>query len=275
MWCITTCSRCSSASSLTSSRRSGGSASPAPRAILSAAVEGAQVDVETASRIESRYLTNLIVNQQSKNMIQAFFFDLQHISGGGSRPEGYDKYTAKKVGVIGAGMMGAAIAYVSAKAGIEVVLKDIDLDAAKRGKGYSEKLEEKALAKGRTTAEKSAELLARIRLRLREHEATEDPGILEHAGMRLDIRTRRVEVDGRIQELTNREYSLLEMLLRNKGETISREQLLESVWGMDFDPGSNIVNVYIRSLRRKIGDDRRDRPRHIVTVRGVGFRFDP
>lgn len=112
------------------------------------------------------------------------------------------------------------------------------------------------------------ELLARIRLRLREHEATEDPGILEHAGMRLDIRTRRVEVDGRIQELTNREYSLLEMLLRNRGETISREQLLESVWGMDFDPGSNIVNVYIRSLRRKIGENK------VQTVRGVGYRVE-
>ena len=105
-------------------------------------------------------------------------------------------------------------------------------------------------------------------LRLREHEAADDPGILEHGGMRLDIRTRRVEVDGRIQELTNREYSLLEMLLRNKGETISREQLLESVWGMDFDPGSNIVNVYIRSLRRKIGENK------VQTVRGVGYRVE-
>ena len=94
------------------------------------------------------------------------------------------------------------------------------------------------------------------------------PELLEHGGMRLDIRTRRVEVDGRIQELTNREYSLLEMLLRHKGETISREQLLESVWGMDFDPGSNIVNVYIRSLRRKIGENK------VQTVRGVGYRVE-
>lgn len=111
------------------------------------------------------------------------------------------------------------------------------------------------------------ELLARIRLRLREHESSEDPGILEYRGLRLDIRTRRVEVDGRIQELTNREYSLLELMLRNKGEIISRDQLLESVWGMDFDPGSNIVNVYIRSLRRKLGENR------VQTVRGVGYRL--
>ncbi|AUN38922.1 enoyl-CoA hydratase/isomerase family protein [Tsukamurella tyrosinosolvens] len=139
-----------------------GAPMPAPEAIMAAAFEGTYVDFDTALEIESRYFTKLATGQVSKNMIKAFFFDLQHINGGGSRPEGYDKYTAKKVGVIGAGMMGAAIAYVSAKAGIEVVLKDIDLDAAKRGKAYSEQLEAKALAKGRTTQEKSDALLARI-----------------------------------------------------------------------------------------------------------------
>lgn len=135
---------------------------PAPRAILAAAIEGAYVDVDTADIIETRYFVSLVTGQVAQNMIKAFFFDLQHINGGGSRPEGYDKYTAKKVGVIGAGMMGAAIAYVSAKAGIEVVLKDIDIDAANRGKDYSVKLEEKALSRGKTTQEKSDELLARI-----------------------------------------------------------------------------------------------------------------
>ncbi|MGZ8177473.1 3-hydroxyacyl-CoA dehydrogenase NAD-binding domain-containing protein [Williamsia sp. SKLECPSW1] len=139
-----------------------GAPMPAPRAILAAAVEGAMVDIETAAQIESRYFVSLVTGQVAQNMIKAFFFDLQHINGGGSRPDGYDKYTATKVGVIGAGMMGAAIAYVSAKAGMDVVLKDIDLDAAKRGKGYSEKLEEKALKRGKTTQEKSDELLARI-----------------------------------------------------------------------------------------------------------------
>lgn len=135
---------------------------PAPRAILAAAVEGAYVDVDTADVIETRYFVSLVTGQVAQNMIKAFFFDLQHINNGGSRPEGYPKHTATKVGVIGAGMMGAAIAYVSAKAGIEVVLKDIDLDAAKKGKAYSEKLEEKALAKGKTTQERSDALLARI-----------------------------------------------------------------------------------------------------------------
>ncbi|MGO3327430.1 3-hydroxyacyl-CoA dehydrogenase NAD-binding domain-containing protein [Gordonia sp. (in: high G+C Gram-positive bacteria)] len=135
---------------------------PAPRAIMAAAIEGAYVDIETADMVETRYFVSLVTGQVAQNMIKAFFFDLQHINGGGSRPEGFDKYTAKKVGVIGAGMMGAAIAYVSAKAGIEVVLKDIDIDAAKRGKGYSENLEAKALKRGKTTQEKSDALLARI-----------------------------------------------------------------------------------------------------------------
>ncbi|MCF8608774.1 3-hydroxyacyl-CoA dehydrogenase NAD-binding domain-containing protein [Gordonia sp. HY285] len=135
---------------------------PAPRAIMAAAIEGAYVDIDTADVVETRYFVSLVTGQVAQNMIKAFFFDLQHINGGGSRPEGFDKYQAKKVGVIGAGMMGAAIAYVSAKAGIDVVLKDIDLEAAKRGKGYSETLEAKALKRGKTTQEKSDALLARI-----------------------------------------------------------------------------------------------------------------
>ncbi|WP_395244860.1 3-hydroxyacyl-CoA dehydrogenase NAD-binding domain-containing protein [Agromyces sp. MMS24-K17] len=139
-----------------------GSPMPAPRAALAAAVEGAYVDFDTASTVETRYLVHLTHTQVAKNMIQAFFFDLQRINAGGSRPDGVPKWTARKVGVLGAGMMGAAIAYVSAKAGIEVVLKDVSLEAAERGKDYARGLEDKALARGRTTPEKSAELLARI-----------------------------------------------------------------------------------------------------------------
>jgi 3-hydroxyacyl-CoA dehydrogenase / enoyl-CoA hydratase / 3-hydroxybutyryl-CoA epimerase len=139
-----------------------GSPMPAPRAILAAAVEGAQVDFDTASRIESRYFTELVTSQTAKNMIQAFFLDLQTINGGGSRPEGIAPVKISKIAVLGAGMMGAGIAYVSAKAGFDVVLKDVSLEAAQKGKGYSEKLEAKALERGRTTAEKSAALLGRI-----------------------------------------------------------------------------------------------------------------
>ncbi len=139
-----------------------GAPMPAPRAILDAAVEGAQVDFDTASRIESRYFTQLVTGQVAKNMIQAFFFDLQHINGGGSRPDGIESVKINKIGVLGAGMMGAGIAYVSAKAGYDVVLKDVSIEAAQKGKGYAEKLEAKALQRGKTTEEKSKALLDRI-----------------------------------------------------------------------------------------------------------------
>jgi 3-hydroxyacyl-CoA dehydrogenase/enoyl-CoA hydratase/3-hydroxybutyryl-CoA epimerase len=139
-----------------------GAPMPAPRAILDAAVEGAQVDFDTASRIESRYFAMLVTGQVAKNMIQAFFFDLQHINSGGSRPDGIGQTPIKKIGVLGAGMMGAGIAYVSAKAGFDVVLKDVSIEAAQKGKGYSEGLEAKALKRGRTTEEKSKALLDRI-----------------------------------------------------------------------------------------------------------------
>jgi 3-hydroxyacyl-CoA dehydrogenase/enoyl-CoA hydratase/3-hydroxybutyryl-CoA epimerase len=135
---------------------------PAQRAILSASVEGAMVDFDTASRIESRYLTNLIVGQNSKNMIQAFFFDLQAINAGKLRPQGYDTFRATRVAVLGAGMMGAGIAYSCARSGMEVVLKDVSAESAERGKAYSEKLLDKAISRGRSTEEKKAELLARI-----------------------------------------------------------------------------------------------------------------
>jgi 3-hydroxyacyl-CoA dehydrogenase/enoyl-CoA hydratase/3-hydroxybutyryl-CoA epimerase len=135
---------------------------PAPRAILSAAIEGAQVDIDTALTIESRYLVELLGGQVAKNMIKAFFFDLQHINSGGSRPDGFEKYTARKVGVLGAGMMGAGIAYVCARGGMDVVLKDVSAEAANKGKDYSVKLFEKAVSRGKVTQDKADETLARI-----------------------------------------------------------------------------------------------------------------
>ncbi len=135
---------------------------PAPHHIMAAAVEGAQVDFDTAIEIEGRYFVDLLTGQVSKNMIQAFFFDLQEVNGDRGRPESYEPFRAQKAVVLGAGMMGAAIAYVCAKAGIEVVLKDVSMDAAVRGKAYSERLLEKAIARGRSTEEKAQELLARI-----------------------------------------------------------------------------------------------------------------
>jgi 3-hydroxyacyl-CoA dehydrogenase/enoyl-CoA hydratase/3-hydroxybutyryl-CoA epimerase len=135
---------------------------PAPKAIMSAAVEGAQVDFDTATRIESRYFTSLVVGQNAKNMIQAFFFDLQAINAGSLRPEGYEKFEPTRVGVLGAGMMGAGIAYSCARSGLEVVLKDVSVEAAERGKGYSVKLVEKAVSRGKMAQTQANELLGRI-----------------------------------------------------------------------------------------------------------------
>ncbi len=136
---------------------------PAVEAIINTAVEGSVVDFETACRIESRYFTSLAVGQVSKNMITAFWYNLNAINAGGSRPKGFDKYTTKKVGVLGAGMMGAGIAYVTALSGMEVVLKDVSVEAAEKGKSYSEGLLKKSVSKGKMTKEKAEEVLARIK----------------------------------------------------------------------------------------------------------------
>ncbi|MFJ8660671.1 3-hydroxyacyl-CoA dehydrogenase NAD-binding domain-containing protein [Streptomyces sp. NPDC093795] len=135
---------------------------PAPRNIMAAAVEGSQVDFETALTIESRYFTELVVGQTAKNMIQAFFFDLQAVNSGASRPKDIARSQVRKVAVLGAGMMGAGIAYSCARAGIEVVLKDVSAESAAKGKAYSEALCAKAVSRGRTTQDKADALLARI-----------------------------------------------------------------------------------------------------------------
>lgn len=110
------------------------------------------------------------------------------------------------------------------------------------------------------------ELVARIRLRLRAPGTTEET-VLTVGRFSLDLRTRRAGVDGREVDLTAREFALAETLARHPGQVLSRQQLLSRVWGFDFDPGSNIVDVYVRYLRRKLGDE------WIETVRGVGYRF--
>ncbi|WP_053912882.1 3-hydroxyacyl-CoA dehydrogenase NAD-binding domain-containing protein [Streptomyces sp. TP-A0875] len=143
-------------------KQTNGAPYPAPRRILAAAVEGAQVDFATAQEIEARYFVELAAGQTAKNMIQAFFFDLQAVNSGAGRPQGVAPRTVRRAAVIGAGMMGAGIAYSCARAGIDVVLKDVTAEAAARGKGYSEALCDKAVAKGRTTREQADALLARI-----------------------------------------------------------------------------------------------------------------
>ncbi|MGC3953858.1 MAG: response regulator transcription factor [Propionicimonas sp.] len=113
------------------------------------------------------------------------------------------------------------------------------------------------------------ELLARIQLRLRTETAdpAESAMVLTHGELSLDLRTRRATVAGRSVDLTAREFTLAEMFLRNPGHVLSREQLLSGAWGYDFDPGSNVVDVYVRYLRRKLGAD------HFETVRGMGYRL--
>ncbi|MDV3505382.1 3-hydroxyacyl-CoA dehydrogenase NAD-binding domain-containing protein [Marinobacter sp. M-5] len=136
---------------------------PAPERILSAAVEGAQVDFDNGSLIETRYFAELVIGQVAKNMTGTFWFQLNAINAGGSRPDGVAKETFKKVGVLGAGMMGAGIAYSTATRGIDVVLKDVSVENAEKGKSYSEKLLAKKVSRGRMTEEQKAEVLGRIK----------------------------------------------------------------------------------------------------------------
>ena len=111
------------------------------------------------------------------------------------------------------------------------------------------------------------ELLARVRRRLAT-ERTGEQTVLSYGGLRLDLRTRQAKVDERTVDLSAREFALAETFLRHPGQVLSREQLLSHVWGYDFDPGSNVVDVYVRYLRRKLGADR------FTTLRGMGYRLE-
>ena len=113
---------------------------------------------------------------------------------------------------------------------------------------------------------KLEELLARVRVQLREGRSAE-PTVLEAGGVALDVRTRKAMVEGVAVDLTAREFTMLETFMNHAGQVLSREQLLAQVWGYDYDPGSNVVEVYIRYLRRKLGDEL------IETVRGMGYRL--
>ena len=111
------------------------------------------------------------------------------------------------------------------------------------------------------------ELLARIRVRLRPEAAGADQMRLTHRDTVLDLRTRALTLEGRTVELSAREFALAETFMRHPGQVLSREQLLSAVWGLDFDPGSNVVEVYVSYLRNKLGRDR------VETVRGMGYRL--
>jgi DNA-binding response OmpR family regulator len=111
------------------------------------------------------------------------------------------------------------------------------------------------------------ELLARVRLRLRTAARAPEVTVLRSGDLSLDLRTRRARASGRTVDLTAREFVLLELFLRHPGQVLSREQILSHVWGYDFDPCSNIVDVYVRALRKKLGAER------LETVRGMGYRM--
>ncbi|QMU76998.1 3-hydroxyacyl-CoA dehydrogenase [Streptacidiphilus sp. PB12-B1b] len=132
---------------------------PAVERILAAAVEGALLDLDTALQVETQYLTELVTGQVAKNMISTFWFQLNEVNAGGSRPAGHPASSVRRVGVLGAGMMGAGIAHVSALAGIEVVLKDATVEAAVRGRDSITALLDKDVARGKLTEDQKQSLL--------------------------------------------------------------------------------------------------------------------
>ncbi len=145
---------------------------PAQKYILSVVHDGLQVPIDRALEIEARYFTKVCQSKEAKNMIRTGFMGMQAAKKGKARPKGEPKYEVKKLGILGAGMMGAGIAYVSAKAGMDVVLKDVSVENAEKGKAYSQKLMEKAISKNRSTPSTAQALLARIH-------PTDDPKTME------------------------------------------------------------------------------------------------
>lgn len=135
---------------------------PAAQYILSTVHDGLQVTIDRALEIEARYFTKVIQSKEAKNMIRTGFMGMQAAKKGKARPKDQPKYEVKKLGILGAGMMGAGIAYVSAKAGMEVVLKDVTMEGAEKGKAYSKMLLDKAISKKRSTPEKAEAVLSKI-----------------------------------------------------------------------------------------------------------------
>lgn len=168
---------------------------PAPEQILDCAIEAARLDFDTALRIESRSLLNLSLSAEAKNMISTFFFQMNSINSGASRPGHVEKQLTKKVGVLGAGMMGQGIAYVSAMAGIEVILKDISVESAEKGKAYTEKLLTKRVSKGRMSEAKKSDTLALIK-------ATADDADLQGCDLIIEAVFENVELKNKITAST-------------------------------------------------------------------------
>ncbi len=149
---------------------------PAAQYILATVHDGLQVGIDRALEIEARYFTKALHSKEAKNMIRTGFIQMQAARKGKARPKGFEKTEFKKIGMLGAGMMGAGIAYVSAKVGMDVVLKDVSLEAAEKGKAYSQMLLQKKLSKGYTTQEKVDAFLSKIH-------PTDDPATVADCDM--------------------------------------------------------------------------------------------
>jgi 3-hydroxyacyl-CoA dehydrogenase/enoyl-CoA hydratase/3-hydroxybutyryl-CoA epimerase len=152
---------------------------PAPRAIVAAAAEGARIGFDAAMEVETRYFTELVIGQVAKNMIKANFFDLKAVRGGAARPNLPKTTPVTTLAIIGAGMMGAGLAYQGAANGMTVLLTDVDTAAAERGKDYSRKLVKKAVERGTMTSEEGEALVDRIRIVTRDEDLSEADAVIE------------------------------------------------------------------------------------------------
>jgi len=168
---------------------------PAAGATLSVIHDGIQVKIDRALEIEARYFTKVIMSKEAKNMIRTGFFAIQEASKGKAKPAGYDKYEIKKLGILGAGMMGAGIAYVSAYAGIDVVLKDVTMEGAEKGKSYSEALLKKRVSRRKLTQEQADAILARIH-------PTDDPNAVTGCDMVIEAVFENPELKAKVTAQT-------------------------------------------------------------------------
>ena len=168
---------------------------PSAQKIIKVIHDGIQIPVDRALEIEARYFTAAVNTPEAKNMIRTGFFAIQDAAKGKARPKDEPKYEIQKLGVLGAGMMGAGIAYVSAKAGMDVVLKDVTVEGAEKGKAYSTTLLDKAIAKKRSTPEKKEALLAKIT-------PTDDPNAVEGSDLIIEAVFENVELKDKVTKET-------------------------------------------------------------------------
>ena len=168
---------------------------PSAQKIIKVIHDGIQIPVDRALEIEARYFTAAVNTPEAKNMIRTGFFAIQDAARGKARPKDQPKYEIQKLGVLGAGMMGAGIAYVSAKAGMDVVLKDVSVEGAEKGKAYSTALLDKAIAKKRSTPEKKEALLAKIT-------PTDDPNAVEGSDLIIEAVFENVELKDKVTKET-------------------------------------------------------------------------